>query len=725
MRPNVNLTRRSLLAASAGLFVPRWTWAKSREPQLLCWKLGEAGDNALESESGTKDPVTSRTGHALWVGKGRDRALRLDGYSVWINHPAARLARSTDALSISAWLALESYPVNDAAIIEFSGKVGQAIRFSIDKWGFVQLEFRQGIHLDVCRSAKPASKGKWVHLGASLGGTGGTIYIDGVAEGRAEFSQKALESMSVERITLGRSVDTPLVAGVFPTGVLNGLLRDLRVFNGDLSPKSIAELQQQSKPDGPPDLQINAEWCEDDPHRPEYHALPPRAWTNEPHGLIHWRGQYHLFYQKNPNGPYWEHINWGHMTSPDMYVWTEMPVALSPEPGPDAEGCWSGSVVGHNDELALIYTGGDSHRSSICLALSSDGIHFTKFKGNPIIPEPPLGMNPEFRDPFVWREGDTYYLIIGSAVKDVGGTALLYRSRDLISWEYRKPILLGDRESSGVFWEMPVFVKIGSKHALIVCEVPGRASYWVGTWQDETFTPNPPTPRRLELLNHMLSPTPMIDEEGRVITTGIVPDERSSKECWRAGWAHLYSLPRVLTIDTEGHLRQGPHEGIDRWQDEIVALPDISLQEGSVHTLENVAGLCRHVDITFKKGESHSVSLLIRRAPNGKEQTELRYEWEIGRLTLDRSRSSLDPEVKRDAEQATYFPTLEDSIRLNVYLDHSVIEVFVDDRSAFASRIYPTLSESETFALSCVGRGAEAVNIKTAKINRKPKGSSK
>lgn len=725
MRPNVDLIRRSLLAASAGLFVPRWTWAESREPELLCWKLGEAGDNALESESGTKDPITSRTGHALWVGEGRDRALRLDGYSVWINHPAKRLSPSTGAFSISAWLALESYPVNGAAIIEFSGRVGEGIRFSIDKWGFVQLELRQGTHREVCKSAKPASKGKWVHLVASLGDTGGTIYIDGASACHAGFSQKALESLSVESITLGRSIDCPLVAGVFPTGVLNGLLRDLRVFDGELSSNSIAELQHQTKPDSPPDLQTNTEWCEDDPHRPEYHALPPRAWTNEPHGLVHWRGQYHLFYQKNPNGPYWGHINWGHMTSPDMYVWTEIPVALSPEPGPDAEGCWSGSVIGHDGELALIYTGGDGHRSSICLSLSGDGIHFTKFKGNPIIPEPPQGMNPEFRDPFVWREGDTYYLIVGSAVKDVGGTALLYRSRDLISWEYRKPILVGDRQSSGVFWEMPVFVKIGSKHALIVCEVPGRASYWVGIWQDETFTPNTPTPRRLELFNHLLSPTPMIDEEGRVITIGIVPDERSSKECWRAGWAHLYSLPRVLTIDTEGHLRQGPLEGIDRWQDEIVALPDISLQEGSVHTLENVTGLCRHVDITFKKGESHSVSLLIRRAPNGKEQTELRYEWEIGRLTLDRSRSSLDPEVKRDAEQATYFPTSENSIRLNVFLDHSVIEVFVDDRSAFASRIYPTLSESETFALSCLGPGAEAVNVKTAKINRKPKGSSK
>ncbi len=147
----------------------------------------------------------------------------------------------------------------------------------------------------------------------------------------------------------------------------------------------LVRLSEESRPRGTPDLQINSAWCANDPQRPRFHAIPPRAWTNEPHGLIHWGGEYHLFYQKNPSGPYWGHIHWGHMTSPDLYRWTEMQVALSPEPGPDSEGCWSGSVIDYNGRLASIYTAGDGHRASICLALSEDGLHFTKYPNNPVI----------------------------------------------------------------------------------------------------------------------------------------------------------------------------------------------------------------------------------------------------------------------------------------------------------------------------------------------------
>jgi sucrose-6-phosphate hydrolase SacC (GH32 family) len=326
-------------------------------------------------------------------------------------------------------------------------------------------------------------------------------------------------------------------------------------------------------------------------------------------------------------------------------------------------------------------------------------------------------MNPEFRDPFVWREEDWYYLIIGSAGKDIGGTALLYRSRNLVSWEYRKQLLVGDRETSGVFWEMPVFVPLGSDHALIVCEVPGRASYWVGTWKDETFTPRTATPRRLELFNHMLSPTPLITADGQVITMGIIPDERHPKECWAAGWAHLYSLPRVLSTDARGHLFQKPYGGIERWGERSVDFPSIPLQEGQVHILEKVPGTCLHLHVTFKRGASHAVSLLVRRAPDGQEQTAIHYEWETGRLTLDRSRSSIDSQVKQDVLQETYFPPTDDVIQLEIFLDRSVLEVFIDRRSAFAARVYPTLSNSDGVALECMGVGALAEDITLTRMS--------
>lgn len=721
MKGNIeaDLKRRFVLMASVGSFLPHQIGATNRDSPILCWKLEEQGDHARESVSGTVDTITSHTGHARWIGTDGNRALRLDGYSVWIEHPGKDLSLNSGNLSIAAWLALESYPVNEAAIVQMGSQPDAELRFSIDRWGYLQSRIGQRGRSTVCRSAEPIPRGKWTHLALTSGTSGMTLYLDGLRVGHLPESGVAVRIPTDANVTLGKTSDCPVIAGVFPTGVLNGLIRDVLVFESQLSPHMIDAIVLKSKPTGAPNLQLNGPWCADDPQRPIYHALPPRAWTNEPHGLIHWGGQYHIFYQKNPNGPYWGHINWGHMTSPDLYRWTEMPVALIPEPGPDSEGCWSGSVIDHDGQLTIFYTGGDGSRASICLAQSSDGVHFKKHPGNPIIPRPPQGMGfPEFRDPFVWREGDTYYLIIGSAIKGKGGTALLYRSKNLIEWTYLKPLLVGDRESSGVFWEMPIFVKIGDQHALIVCEVPGRASYWVGTWKDETFTPQTMCPQRLELFNHLLSPTPHILDDGRLITMGIIPDERSPKECWRAGWAHLYSLPRVVSVDARGCLRQIAYEGIDQWAEPIVSLSSFALADGIIKSIENAPGKCLTIRAVFKRGDSRSINLRVRSSPDGRERTEIRYEWEIGRLVLDRSQSSLDSMVKRDTQEATYFPDKKDALELNVYLDESVVEVFLDHRAAFAARIYPTLEDSDGVAVGCRGGDASIERMTVRQMKR-------
>lgn len=141
---NAKLTRRFFLLTSVGVLIPRWTWPKSLDAPILCWKLQGYEDAAREDVSGSRDAIASRTGHAIWVGQASDRALRLDGYSVWVSHGAKKLPLCSRGFSISAWMALESYPVDEAAIVHLShGVTGAAtgsqpeaeFRFAVDRRG--------------------------------------------------------------------------------------------------------------------------------------------------------------------------------------------------------------------------------------------------------------------------------------------------------------------------------------------------------------------------------------------------------------------------------------------------------------------------------------------------------------------------------------------------------------------------------------------------------------
>ena len=103
-----------------------------------------------------------------------------------------------------------------------------------------------------------------------------------------------------------------------------------------------------------------------------------------------------------------------------------------------------------------------------------------KHQANPVIPATPAGLDLiGFRDPFLWKEEDgRWYMLLGSGIKGAGGVALLYRSPDLIEWEYLNPLYIGDPAESGINWECPNFLDLGAKHMLVVSP-HGRPVYWL------------------------------------------------------------------------------------------------------------------------------------------------------------------------------------------------------------------------------------------------------
>ena len=211
--------------------------------------------------------------------------------------------------------------------------------------------------------------------------------------------------------------------------------------------------------------------------RPQVHFSPQRHWTNDPNGLVFFRGEYHLFFQYNPFGDQWGHMSWGHAVSRDLLHWKELPVAL-----PEADGTmiFTGSViVDHGNTsglcqpgtecLVAIYTGHTTGAEALKragapagletlqtqnLAVSQDaGRNWTKFRGNPV-----LDMKmADFRDPSVfWDEGRRHWVMAVSLPKE--HKVRFYSSADLKKWEQLSEFgPMGDVAGD---WECPDLLRI-------------------------------------------------------------------------------------------------------------------------------------------------------------------------------------------------------------------------------------------------------------------------
>ena len=426
-----------------------------------------------------------------------------------------------------------------------------------------------------------------------------------------------------------------------------------------------------------------------DPTRPVYHFRPPAQWMNDVCGTIYHKGYYHLCYMINPFGDHIASMEvWGHARSKDLVHWEHLPIPLWPSGQPWEDGIYTGgaAINGHGRPM-FFWTAnprrGSGLKRTAAAATSDDAmIRWKKCPANPILRRATHG-DPKFDGgwdaPFLFTEKGRTFVIFGAIL---GGESVvpIYEAvnRELTRWTYRGILFRISRRKVRDL-ECQNFVKLGDQWMLFYSPDNKQMRYYVGPFDLAKFAF---TPKAEGILDHAFGKATGGLRRGFYASNVLyTPDGRCVIFAWVSGfkasrgWNGCVSLPRVLTLGPDGRPRQAPAVELRKLRGKHVGLKRVKLDSAS-RVVDGAAGDTLEILAKFDPGDAKAFGLKVRRSDDGRRAVKLRCD---GRV-LDVAGTKVP--VKLDKDQNT--------LTLHVFLDKSVMEVFVNGgRECITRVIYP------------------------------------
>ncbi|MDA0838766.1 MAG: glycoside hydrolase family 32 protein [Planctomycetota bacterium] len=459
-----------------------------------------------------------------------------------------------------------------------------------------------------------------------------------------------------------------------------------------------------------------------DPFRPAYHFVNPEGRLNDPNGLCFWQGRFHLFYQAYPPEDPRQH--WGHAFSEDLVHWQDLPLAIFPG---IEEKCFSGSTFVEEDRVIAMYHGTGAGNM---VAVSDDPLllNWEKIPGNPVVPMIDTdsdGRPYRVYDPCIWSEKDGYFSLSGTYVDgpmfgDCRAMPHLFFSQDMSRWSYCGPFVEGDIFTQpGEDCAVPYFWPIGNKHILIFASHQRGSQYLLGDYDrvqhrfhsfaHGRFNFGPIAPGGV----HAPSATP--DGRGGIY---VIHNINAAKPT--AGWDHIMSVVRRLTLREDLSLGIEPVGAIESLRGSHHRVKQTALPANEEIVIDAVEGNVMEIEAVIETRDTREICLRVLRSPGAEEHTDIKFyrnghfrsarggqQAQRDALVMDSSRSSLAPDIlARPPEIAPFDLGKSEVLKLRVFIDRSVVEVFANSRQCLALRVYPERKDSLGVSLRAQGREA-------------------
>lgn len=677
-----------------------------------------SGGKVKELVSGSSFNVISQLPATTIAGLDGE-ALRFDGYTNYVK-ASLPAGLNTETLTMSITLAAETYPMMqvDAAEktptyatvcgnLDEAAKKGFALQLSSQ--GDLRLKVAvnySGGYIVSIDGNKKLPRGQWnrIDMVFDKGSNKCELFLNGESIASKGVNKCDLMADGGD-FYIGKDATDVKGLNYFLINTFCGAIDDISITN-------IASVPSATTPASTPDFNYPAERYADNLWRPQFHAMPSGSWTNESHGLTHSGGRWHLFFQKNANGPYMSRLHWGHISSENLYEWTEEPIALYPGESYDIKGCWSGCVYEDGGNNTLLYTAVDNGKARIAQAKTADNGLVNWGGKKVVIDGTPTGGFADFRDPYYFEANGNKYIIVGTGKNNIGCCTL--HKFNGSSWTNDGAIFFQGTSQSqhGTFWEMPNLTPMGNDKWLFTCTPLGtsagvRTLCWVGTINtDGKFVPDGGIAGMQFMEMNGISRngygllSPSIYPSGdKILLMGIVPDKLPDTENYKMGWAHNFSLPREISVATDGSLVQKPYSGLTGLRTSTTVTIDQTLT--GAKSLSPVSG--RQIELLgeFIVGSGACGFHFLKK---GDKQATLSYDPSTGLLTLDYT--TLARVSNGNDSWSAKLPkkvNAGETLKLDVFFDGSIADIFVNDTWAFSVRIFPTDAdavEAEVFSES-------------------------
>jgi sucrose-6-phosphate hydrolase SacC (GH32 family) len=157
------------------------------------------------------------------------------------------------------------------------------------------------------------------------------------------------------------------------------------------------------------------------------------------------------------------------------------------------------------------------------------------------------------------------------------------------------------------------------------------------------------------------------DSQGRTVLLGWISGFKPNR-----GWRGCMGLPRILTIDEDVNLIQTPIPELEKLRGNRSAVNDLVL-DSEEKRLDEVNGDALEIIAEFEAGDATAFGLKIRQSTDGGEAITIRYQ--NGNLNVAGTDVPLDLAANSGR------------LKLQVFLDKSVLEVFINDGLTSVSQV--------------------------------------